>query len=207
MQKVLKQARVAQVPVPGPEPAVAVALPYADADYRAVLLLPPPDMDVNQMAAYLFGPAPTQDDGGDGAWATRWCGTVSSLDEARPSRGGVQVKLPKFKLESEIMEIKVLLEKAGLLKHAILPKNEFTRMTDDPRAHIESILQKATIEFSEEGTEASAATATLVTTRSMPPRPMVVEFTRPFVAVVEHVPTHTVAFAAIVEDPTQSSSA
>ena len=77
----------------------------------------------------------------------------------------VDVKLPKFKIESD-MELNDVLRALGASSMFGMYA-DFSLMTKDPcQLFVSLIKQKATIEVSEEGTEASAVTITLETSSS-----------------------------------------
>ena len=207
------EAKVIVENIPNLGKITAISLPYANDGYRAILLLPDDGLDVHEMVKYVFSPM----EGGNFAQpgspeakcepdSTRWC-HISAKTAYREWGSTVGLFLPKFKLESGVMDVTAPLKASGMLREATMPnRGGFLRMTDDTAAHIDRTLQKATMEFTEEGTEASAATATLVSTRSLArPRIFRLKFDHPFVVVIEHEPTRSVAFAAIVEDPLQSS--
>eukprot|EP00933_Yihiella_yeosuensis_P063092 TRINITY_DN6615_c0_g3_i1.p1 TRINITY_DN6615_c0_g3~~TRINITY_DN6615_c0_g3_i1.p1 ORF type:complete len:366 (+),score=86.03 TRINITY_DN6615_c0_g3_i1:102-1199(+) len=103
-------------------------------------------------------------------------------DELESQACHVELEMPRFKVEFGE-------QLADCLKELGMPspfdKNEgFLKMSDDPLVHIGAVVHKATAEINEEGTVASAATAAVMMTRSMPPPsiPMVVD--RPFIFVI-----------------------
>ena len=82
----------------------------------------------------------------------------------------------------------------------------YSRMFDAAQReelYISAALHEAVIDFSEEGTEAAAATAVVMSVRGGRPRqPTVVRFDRPFEFVIRHRETGATLFIGRVEDPT-----
>jgi serpin B len=69
--------------------------------------------------------------------------------------------------------------------------------------YISRAFHQAVIEFSEEGTEAAAATAVVMSVRGgRPQEPEVMRFDRPFEFMIRHRETGAVLFVGRVEDPT-----
>jgi serpin B len=160
----------------------AVALPYAKDDLRMVLILP-------------------ENEGIAGARATaaalpkRWA-ELRPLDHEK-----VDVVLPKFKIDSGVVELMDVLDATyglGLIKRE---DGVFLEISDRPDLHVDSVLHRAVISVDEEGTEAAAATAVVMMTRAMPRPPRVLKFDRPFVFAIEHAATGRVVFAGVVADP------
>jgi serpin B len=154
----------------------SVALPYAKDDLRMVLILP-------------------EDEGLAGARATaaalpaRWA-ELRPLDEEK-----VVVVLPRFKIDSGIVELMDVLDASfdlGLIKRE---GGGFLEIADRPDLHVDSVLHRAVISVDEEGTEAAAATAVIVAQRAMPRPARVLKFDRPFVFAIEHAATGRVVFA------------
>ena len=77
----------------------------------------------------------------------------------------VEIFLPKFKLESEHNLIKTLkaMDIVSLFREG---EAVLTGLSPQPRLSVSSIMQKASIEVNERGSEASAASAAMVSTRS-----------------------------------------
>ena len=162
----------------------SVALPYAKDDLRMVLILP-------------------ENEGIAGARATaaalpkRWA-ELRPFDE-EPEK--VVVVLPKFKIDSGVVELMDVLDASfglGLIKRE---GGGFLGIADRPDLHVDSVLHRAVISVDEEGTEAAAATAVIVAQRAMPRPPRVLKFDRPFVFAIEHAATGRVVFAGVVADP------
>ena len=109
--------------------------------------------------------------------------------------------LPRFKIDSGVVELMDVLDASfdlGLIKRE---DGGFLGIADRPDLHVDSVLHRAVISVDEEGTEAAAATAVVMMTRAMPRPPRVLKFDRPFVFAIEHAATGRVVFAGVVADP------
>ena len=115
----------------------------------------------------------------------------------------VNLSLPKFKLEFGTASLRSQLRSMGLAE-VFDGTRVLSGMSDDPDLHLDDILHKAVMEVTEDGTTASAATAAMIMTRSVPPPPQDLEFNRPFLVMVVHVETGTPLFIGRVGDPNLS---
>jgi serpin B len=118
---------------------------------------------------------------------------------ARPK---VILTLPRFKAETKF-SLREPLEGLGM-KDAFTGKADLTGMHTSPeKLFISHVLHKAFVEVNEEGTEAAAATAVVVSKASaaIDDRPKVFKADRPFLFVIRHTPTNTVLFAGRFEKP------
>jgi len=122
------------------------------------------------------------------------------LLELRKSSREVGLLLPRFKAEWGVTSLMPHLRALGVAA-AFDPKARgFSRMSNDPKLHINDVLHKATIEVNEEGTVAAAATAVRMRQLSLPiPIPM--HFNRPFVMLVVHRPSAVPLFAGRFNHP------
>ncbi|HWV53011.1 serpin family protein [Pseudorhodoplanes sp.] len=118
----------------------------------------------------------------------------------------VALSLPKFKFEFAadlIAPFKAL----GMRKVFDPAQSDLSGLTGQPRekaqSTIDQIAHRAVIEVAEEGTEAAAATAVVVTTRTMAPGHQPERFTvdRPFMFVIADDKTGAILFAGRVSDP------
>jgi len=125
----------------------------------------------------------------------------------------VNLMLPRFRAEFGTESLKPQLKQLGITKafgdDADEGRNPFSLMVnsnndynDNSNIYIEDIFHKAIIEVTEEGTVASASTAAVMMTRSLPPPPVQMVFDRPFCMVILHLPTKTPIFIGKIEDPT-----
>ncbi|XP_043262033.1 antichymotrypsin-2-like isoform X3 [Colletes gigas] len=111
-------------------------------------------------------------------------------------KGDVQLRLPKFKIESKI-ELNNVLQKLGLTDMFTARAN-FSGIANDNLV-VSKVIQKAFIEVNEEGSEAAAATGVGVRPLSSawsPPKPIEFRINRPFLLFVKH--DHVSLFLATV---------
>ena len=106
----------------------------------------------------------------------------------------LSLKLPKFKIEFEAELVKTF--KALGVKEIFGAAN-FQEMIDREDVRVDSILHKAVVEVQEEGAEAAAATA-VVMTRS-PSK--IIEFDRPFLFIIQDVNHKIPLFMGRIVDP------
>ena len=165
-----------------PGVGTAVALPYVEGDLRMILILPE--------APHLAGARALA-----GGLADAW-------DELRSTRASrkIDLMLPKFQIDSGVMELlPILADDFGL---AVIRDVDggFLKMAEDPRLHVDSVVQRAFVSVDEEGTKAAAATAVGMMMRSARP-PREIHFDRPFLFVIENAKTGDIAFAGLLADP------
>jgi serpin B len=113
----------------------------------------------------------------------------------------INLEMPKFDFETTINANEAL--KALGMEVAFDPdRSDFKGMADVEDLHITDVLQKATITVDEEGTEAAAATAVIVGIESMPiGEPISLVIDRPFIFLIQHIPTGTILFMGNVIQP------
>jgi len=109
----------------------------------------------------------------------------------------VILQLPRFKVDFGA-SLKPVLEAIGV-KEGFQQNKGFLRMTDDPSVFIDDVIHKAVIEVNEQGTEAAAATA-VVMTRSLPPPATMMVCDRPFIFAVHDTESNSLLFAAKVNE-------
>lgn len=157
--------------------------------------------DKRQFSMYIFLP-----DARDGLWnlAEKLSSESGFLDHHRP-RQKVAVgkfKLPRFKI-SFGFEASEVLKGLGL----VLPfagNGDLTEMVDSPvgrSLYVSSVFHKSVVEVNEEGTEAAAATAAVLLTRSLPLPPIDFEADHPFVFLIREDMTGVVLFVGHVLNP------
>jgi serpin B len=162
----------------------AISLPYKGKTLSMVVLLPKsvdglPAVEQQLTAANLAG----------------W---LSKLD--RQSDRKVSVYLPKFKLESGY-DLVSPFQKMGMTD-AFSPAADFTGMGwQKGLLWIGQIKHKAFVEVNEEGTEAAAATAVEMITKSMPVREPVFRADHPFFFMIRDNETGTILFMGRMANP------
>ena len=111
-----------------------------------------------------------------------------------------ELLLPRFKVSWGVQSLVPHLKRMGV--SAVFEQDGmFTKMSSDPRLHLDDVLHKATMEVTEEGTVAAAATVGVMMARSAPARPLKVTLDRPFIMLVLHEPTMTPLFIAKMDHP------
>jgi len=105
--------------------------------------------------------------------------------------------LPRFKIETDA-NLDDTLKGQGMAQ--MYGGGLGNMIPDDNSLKVGTVIHKAVIEVNEEGTEAAAATAVMVmATCYIPPTNM--EFDRPFMFILRHVPSKIVAFMGVVHEP------
>lgn len=93
--------------------------------------------------------------------------TIFALFE-RKEPGDVAVQIPRFKLSSDINNLKELLMDMGLKKMFDVSEAQFDALSLDSDLYVSNLIQKADIEVTEDGTVASAASEATLMSRMMP---------------------------------------
>ena len=111
----------------------------------------------------------------------------------------VELKLPKFKLSSEL-DLRQLL--GAMTSTGLFATPDLSRMLEGASPMITDATQEAIIKVDESGTEAAALT-TITVGRSAKPRPQAIEMTldRPFMYLVRDRVAGTIYFMGRVADP------
>ncbi len=148
----------------------AVELPYGDGSWAMYLILPP------------RGTSPAE-----------WCRNelFTGWDEIRGQFAAekVEIYLPQFKLENSF-ELSKQLKMAGM-PTAFTNAADFSNLGPGSLA-ISQVLHKTFIDVNEEGTEAAAVTAVIITRTSMPDSE--IRFSRPFVYLIAEKTTGSIIF-------------
>jgi len=162
------------------EHAKWVKLPY-NGDYSATFVLPLDPHDVtedtmNKLQSYVTS-------------------THDILNKLTTS--GVKLTrlaIPKFQVKFQI-ELKKILKKMGI-KKAFERDADFSKMLKDHQVSISSVVHQAVMKVDEHGTEAAAASGVVFSPRSLVLNPVKYDFVanRPFMMIVEHVPSSTIMF-------------
>lgn len=168
----------------------AIRLPYAR-DGLSMIVIRPDDIDgIGKVIA-----------GFDGAKLDALMQTL----RAAPKRM-VALSLPKFKFEfaAELIPPFKALGMRKVFDPAVSDLSGLTGLPrDQAQSAIDQIAHRAVIEVAEEGTEAAAATAVVVTTRTMAPgnQPERFAVDRPFMFLIADDKTGAILFAGRVSDP------
>lgn len=165
----------------------ALELPYAGGDLAMVVLLP-------KDAAGL----PALEKSMTGAKLGEW------IENLKPAEK-VILTLPRFKMTREF-ELSGVLAKMGM-PQAFSSHADFSGMTGKPGLTISAAIHKAYIDVNEKGTEAAAATSTVMRATAMrrviPEQPVVFRADHPFVFLIRDRHAGSILFMGRVEDPAQ----
>jgi len=170
-----------------PDGVRVLELPYAGGDLSMVFVLPAERTGAAALAAVEAQLSQ--------ASLARW---RSALQEAE-----VQVQIPRFRLSPPTVRLSDHLEALGM-PLAFDAQADFRGIATLPTGlYISEVFHKAFIEVNEEGTEAAAATAVVMMTRSARPRPEPPRFIadHPFLFLLMDRQTGAVLFLGRVSDP------
>ena len=164
------------------EGAQAVALPYGKGDFELVVVLPSAGTGRAEALERLASDA-------------GWLGA----EGFRSALGSLA--MPRLSLGTEASLLGAL--RALGLEETLADEQAFAGIAA-PAPMLSQVLQRTMLELDESGTEAAAATAAVMTKRSvMQPVPFEMRVDRPFALAVRYRPTGAVLFAAWVEDPSK----
>jgi serpin B len=162
----------------------ALSLPYKGNTLSMVVLLP---KTVDGLAGLE-----------DALYAEDLKGWLAKLDKQKNQKAWVY--LPKFKLETQY-DLGAPFQKMGM-KDAFSPAADFSGMGwKKGELWIGQIKHRAFVEVNEEGTEAAAATAVEMVTKSAPPRELVFRADHPFMFLIRDNETGTILFIGRVANP------
>ena len=125
--------------------------------------------------------------------AAAWGDIATGFEETE-----VELFLPRFRMEYE-RELKDDLAALGMMDAFSPGKADLTRLSPVD-LWISSVLQKALVEVTEEGTEAAAATVVIGVT-SAPPPPVTVRADRPFLFFIRERLTGAILFVGKLAHP------
>jgi serpin B len=114
----------------------------------------------------------------------------------------VMVTLPKFKMTTDF-ELAEYLKKMGMPDAFRLPPADFAGMTGDKSLFISAVIHKAFVAVDEEGTEAAAATAVVMSRTSVPAPPKVFRADHPFIFIIKDNRSQSILFMGRVMNPEQ----
>jgi len=112
----------------------------------------------------------------------------------------VILKMPKFRFEASLGLADTLAEMGMPL--AFTDQADFSGITQDQSLFISKVLHKAFISVDENGTEAAAATAVIMSLTAFPAPPITVSIDHPFIFLIRDTNTGAVLFLGRVLDPT-----
>jgi serpin B len=112
----------------------------------------------------------------------------------------VALTVPRFEFESSF-GLNEALSELGM-PAAFSEAADFSGMTGSKALFISDVLHKAFVSVDEEGTEAAAATAVVMTESAMPEQPVELTADRPFVFLIRDIETGAILFVGRVLDPT-----
>jgi len=117
----------------------------------------------------------------------------------------VSFTVPRLKLTPPVEDLCEPLRQIGMLR-ALSPLNaEFPGIsTSRPPLYISSVRQRTWLVMDEDGTQAAAATeasANPFGSAPSPPKPVIIRADRPFLFMIQHVPTGACLFMGRFSDP------
>jgi serpin B len=158
----------------------AIELPYAGNEMSMIAILPSGDID-------KLGESLSNEE-------------IDRLrKEMRPEE--VDVSLPRFKIEARSL-LKDKLSKLGMPDAFDKAVADFSGITGNKTLYLSSVIHQAVIEVNEEGSEAAAATAVVIKTRTAR-APSKLEFRadRPFLFMIVHNPSGSILFMGRLSNP------
>lgn len=136
-----------------------------------------------------------------GALASGWLD--AAVDQMGGYQGEVSVSLPKFKFSWGTESLKEPLKAMGMTDAFQLGAADFSGMEPKKELYISNVFHKAFVAVDEDGTEAAAATAVVMTSGAVPAEPKAVDVNRPFLFMIRDA-SGAVLFLGQVVDPSQS---
>ena len=158
----------------------AVALPYVGSEMAMVILLPRVDY------FEVF----------EDSLSSEFLSDILQSLEMR----NVELTMPKFEYESSFQLSDMLIE-MGMPK--AFDDADFSGMTGTRELFISQVVHKAFISVDEEGTEAAAATAVIMTLSAAPSPAIEVSIDRPFIYMIRDLQTGTILFLGRVLNPAE----
>lgn len=183
--------KYAEVEVLGkPKQNIRIAeIPYGKNDeYAAVVVVPTGTLSASEVVESLAGEGVSQ-----------WDDWMTSLQLRKLD----VLAMPRFRVEFGVASLKDAMRSLGInAPFDSTPRNpQFLRMSEATNMYLEDVLHKATIECTEEGTVASAATAAILARRSRPrPNPTVI-LDRPFLFAIRNKVSGELLFVAKINHP------
>lgn len=170
-----------------------IDLPYIGSEYSMLIILPDSTRSIDNLVATI-----TPDD---------IYSLVTSMDTDE-----VELTLPKFKLEQEFdlagplysLGMKSLFDPRIADLSAFLDESEITSngtLSSADMLSVNNVVHKATIAVDEEGSEAAAATAFVLSRSGRPLFPTKFTVDRPFMYLIRDTVTNVILFSGIVRRP------
>jgi serpin B len=161
-------------------------LPYTGDGVSMVILLPKDGVDMADVINSI-----------DEESYSNW---IDSLNESY-----VDIYLPKFKFETSYLLNDYLIDLG--MQNAFSGQADFSGIDGRPDLSIDSVIHKAFIEVNEEGTEAAAATAVIMTLtingHDTDDSRIVFDCDHPFLFLIQHKDTGTILFLGSVNNPSE----
>lgn len=156
----------------------AVELPYGDGSWSMYLFLPSASADLDDWCSQEL--------------SSGWDDLRSQFEPVP----GMEIYLPQFKLANSF-ELSKQLKELGM-PTAFSGAADFSKLGPGPLA-ISQVLHKTCIDVNEDGTEAAAVTAVIITRTSMPMNE--VRFNHPFIFVIAEKSTGSIIFIGKLMNP------
>jgi serine protease inhibitor len=129
-------------------------------------------------------------------------GDIDALNDNMRSRPYiVDLALPRFRAEFRDDDLKTALESLGMTR-AFTSRAQFRGIAPG-RLWISQVIHQATLDVNEQGVEAAAGTAVVMTSGGPPTKRLTVRVDRPFVVVLSEGESQAPLFVAIVRDPSR----
>lgn len=159
----------------------AIDLPYGNKDYYTTIILPKPEVNLNNLITQLTPEL-----------LSEWFNSFSMAEGT--------IELPKFELEYEI-ELPQILSDLGMGVAFDPEAANFTGLYEGPqKAYISGVKHKTYLKVDEEGTEAAAATSVTIGVTSIGPR-FHMRVDRPFLFTIRENRSHTILFIGKIIKP------
>jgi serpin B len=163
------------------EKVQVLELPYSENELSMVIFLPKESISLSDFEKELS--------------IERVNKLLSNLSQEK-----VDVYIPKFKMEKRYILNKMLID-LGMSDAFDMMLADFSGMTGSKDLYISKVIHQSFIEVNEEGTEAAAATAVIMSGKSI--APMIIEFKadRPFLFIIRDIKTNTILFTGRFVEP------
>lgn len=155
-------------------------LPYAGNDLAMLVVLPTQIDGLAQLEEHL-----------DAETLKQWSSLLSITE--------VQVVLPRFEIHCPL-RLDEMLRSLGMLD-AFNDRADFSGISSHLELYVGAILHKAFLSVKEEGTEAAAATAVVMQTKSLPLLPLTFRADHPFLFLIREQSSGSILFMGRVTNP------